>query len=327
MSLVIDNLSAAYGDTRVLWDVSMQIGPGETVALIGSNGAGKSSLLGAISGLVKHLGGGVRFGEHDLSNLTPDEIVKFGVVQVPQGRRLFGALTVHENLLMGAYLRRDADIASDLERVLELFPRLKERYTFLAGRLSGGEQQQVAIARAMMARPKVMLIDEMSLGLAPVLVDQLLEILASIHRSGVAILMVEQDVQTALEFAERAYVLETGRVVLAGPCARLLDDPACAKPISGCSRRKHRASVGHREKTRYDDTAADNFGDRDGMVLHDRAGFGHRCHAADRTRPLARLRDRRQERGDIVTRVRRTSARRNDDDGRHLHVSEHGRHA
>lgn len=233
MALVIDTLSAAYGDTQVLWDVSLRIEPGELVALIGSNGAGKSSLLGAISGLVGKRGGTVVYDGIDLTTLAPDAVVRAGVVQVPQGRRLFNSLTVRENLLMGAYLRHDAEVASDLEKILGLLPRLRERYTFLAGKLSGGEQQQVAIARAMMARPKVMLIDEMSLGLAPVLVDQLLEILTLINASGVAIVMVEQDVQTALEFATRAYVLETGRVTLAGSCAGLLDDPQVRRAYLG----------------------------------------------------------------------------------------------
>jgi len=233
MALVVDSLSAGYGDTRVLWDVSLSVEPGEIVALIGSNGAGKSSLLGAISGLVRIDGGGVRFAGQDLTRLPPDAIVRAGVVQVPQGRRLFGSLTVRENLLMGAYARNDGDVRADLARVLELLPRLAERYEFLAGRLSGGEQQQVAIARALMARPKVLLIDEMSLGLAPVLVDQLLLILRRINDAGVGILMVEQDVQTALEFATRAYVLETGRVTLSGAAAELLDDPLVQKAYLG----------------------------------------------------------------------------------------------
>ena len=233
MALVVDTLCAAYGDTQVLWDVSIRVEPGEVVALIGSNGAGKSSLLGAMSGLVKKRGGTVVYDGTDLTALQPDAIVRAGVVQVPQGRRLFNSLTVHENLLMGAYLRKDKAVASDLERVLEMLPRLRQRYEFLAGKLSGGEQQQVAIARALMARPKVMLIDEMSLGLAPVLVDQLLEILTTINASGVAILMVEQDVQTALEFATRAYVLETGRVTLVGRSSQLLDDPRVQKAYLG----------------------------------------------------------------------------------------------
>ncbi len=233
MALLVEGLGAAYGDTQVLWDVTIAIEAGEIVALIGSNGAGKSSLLGAISGLVRKRGGRVAYDGIELTSLAPDAIVRAGVVQVPQGRRLFNSLTVAENLMMGAYLRRDAEVATDLERVLELLPRLRQRYDFLAGRLSGGEQQQVAIARALMARPKVLLIDEMSLGLAPVLVDQLLEILTSINRSGVGIVMVEQDVQTALEFATRAYVLETGRVTLAGPAAQLLDDPQVKRAYLG----------------------------------------------------------------------------------------------
>ncbi len=232
-TLRIEGLSAGYGDTQVLWDVSIAIAPGEIVALIGSNGAGKSSLLGAISGLVGKRGGSVHFGDRDLTRLAPDAIVQTGVLQVPQGRRLFGSLTVEENLLMGAYLRNDREVKADLERILVMLPRLKQRFGFLAGRLSGGEQQQVAIARALMARPKILLIDEMSLGLAPVLVDQLLAIIAEINASGVAILMVEQDVQTALEASTRAYVLETGRVTLEGPSAQLLDDPNVKRAYLG----------------------------------------------------------------------------------------------
>jgi branched-chain amino acid transport system ATP-binding protein len=232
-SLVVDRLSAGYGDTQVLWDVSLRVDPGEIVALIGSNGAGKSTLLGAISGIVRTWSGETRYGDERLSGLDPDRIVHDGVVQVPQGRRLFGSLTVEENLLMGAYLRRDDEVRDDLERILTLLPRLRERYRFLAGRLSGGEQQQVAIARALMARPKVLLIDEMSLGLAPVLVDHLIELLQTIHATGVPILIVEQDVQTALEVSSRAYVLETGRIVLEGPSTRLLDDPQVKKAYLG----------------------------------------------------------------------------------------------
>ncbi len=231
--LVVEKLSAGYGDAQVLWDVSLELGAGETVALVGSNGAGKSTLLGAISGVVDVSGGSVRFDDLELRGLPPDRIVSAGVVQVPQGRRLFGGLTVRENLLMGAYLRNDREIDADLEHVLGLLPRLRERFAFLAGRLSGGEQQQVAIARALMARPKVLLIDEMSLGLAPVLVDQLLDILAQIRAAGVTILMVEQDVQTALEFAERAYVLEAGRITLSGLARDLLDDPQVQKAYLG----------------------------------------------------------------------------------------------
>jgi branched-chain amino acid transport system ATP-binding protein len=155
------------------------------------------------------------------------------VVQVPQGRRLFSSLTVEDNLRMGAYLRRDREVEADLEKILALLPRLRERYDYLAGRLSGGEQQQVAMGRALMARPQVLLIDEMSLGLAPVLVDALIDILAQIHATGVSILIVEQDVQTALEVSSRAYVLETGRIILTGASADLLDDPQVKKAYLG----------------------------------------------------------------------------------------------
>jgi branched-chain amino acid transport system ATP-binding protein len=232
-ALRIAGLSAGYGDTQVLWDVSLEVRPGEMVAIIGSNGAGKSTLLGAISGIVRVWGGSVQYGERDITGNAPDRVVSAGIVQVPQGRRLFSSLTVEENLLMGAFLRRDNEVKSDLERILTLLPRIRERYSFLAGTLSGGEQQQVAIARAMMARPKVMLIDEMSLGLAPVMVDQLLEILTAINATGVSIVIVEQDVQTALETATRAYVLETGRVTLSGPSSQLLDDPQVQKAYLG----------------------------------------------------------------------------------------------
>ncbi len=232
-ALLVDALSAGYGDTQVLWDVSLRVDPGEVVALIGSNGAGKSTLLGAISGIVKTWSGAARYGETSLTGLEPDRIVSAGVLQVPQGRRLFGSLSVEDNLRMGAYLRKDREVESDLKRMLDLLPKLRERYDYLAGRLSGGEQQQVAIARALMARPQMLLIDEMSLGLAPVLVDQLIELLASIHQTGVSILIVEQDVQTALEVSSRAYVLETGRITLSGPSAELLDDPQVKKAYLG----------------------------------------------------------------------------------------------
>lgn len=231
--LRVEHLTAGYGDTQVLWDISFEIEPGEIVAIIGSNGAGKSTLLGAISGLVRTWSGSVTYAGGNLTGRLPDRLVSAGIVQVPQGRRLFGSMTVEENLLMGAFLRNDGEVKSDLEKMLVLLPRLRERFGYLAGHLSGGEQQQVAIARALMARPRVLLLDEMSLGLAPVLVDQLLEIIKTINATGVAILMVEQDVQTALEVSSRAYVLETGRITLAGPSSELLDDPKVKKAYLG----------------------------------------------------------------------------------------------
>lgn len=232
-ALRVEKLSASYGDTRVLWDVSLEVDAGEIVALIGSNGAGKSSLLGAISGIVRVDGGRVMYGERELTRLPADRIVSAGIVQIPQGRRLFTSLTVRENLLMGAHLRGDREVDADLERVLTLLPRIRERYDYLAGRLSGGEQQMVAIARALMARPQVILIDEMSLGLAPVLVDQLLVILREINAQGVSILMVEQDVETALEFSSRAYVLETGRMIMNGRSSELLGDESIKRAYLG----------------------------------------------------------------------------------------------
>jgi branched-chain amino acid transport system ATP-binding protein len=231
--LRVEGLSAGYGDTQVLWGVSFDVQPGEVVAIIGSNGAGKSTLLGALSGLVRTWSGSVTYGERDLTGAPVDAIVSAGIVQVPQGRRLFTSMSVEENLLMGAFLRRDNEIRSDLEKLLELLPRLRERFGYLAGNLSGGEQQQVAIARALMSRPQVLLIDEMSLGLAPVLVDQLLEIIKTINATGVAILMVEQDVETALEISSRAYVLEAGHFILAGQSNQLLDDPKVRQAYLG----------------------------------------------------------------------------------------------
>jgi branched-chain amino acid transport system ATP-binding protein len=231
--LRVDGLCAGYGDTQVLWGVSFDVQPGEIVAIIGSNGAGKSTLLGALSGLVRTWSGSVTYAGRDLTGAQVDEIVSAGIVQVPQGRRLFSSMSVEENLLMGAFLRRDPEVRSDLENLLGLLPRLRERLGYLAGNLSGGEQQQVAIARALMSRPKVLLIDEMSLGLAPVLVDALLEIIKTINATGVAILMVEQDVETALEISSRAYVLEAGHFILAGPSAELLDDPQVRRAYLG----------------------------------------------------------------------------------------------
>jgi branched-chain amino acid transport system ATP-binding protein len=232
--LEVEQLVGGYGDVQVLQGVSLEVRQGEVVALIGANGSGKTTLLCTISQLLRPRTGSIRFGGKDLSRSSPEEMVRAGVLHAPQGRRLFGGLTVGENLLQGAYLRRDRrGIAEDLSWVLDLFPRLRERWTQLGGRLSGGEQQMCALARALMGRPRLLLIDELSLGLAPVVVAMLLGVLREINSRGTAVLFVEQDVQVALEHAHRGYVLETGRILKTGPAAALLDDPAIRQAYLG----------------------------------------------------------------------------------------------
>ncbi len=232
--LQIENLNVAYGDVQVLWDVNLDINQGEIVALVGSNGAGKSTTLATISGLLKPRSGSIKFEGRELAGATTREIVQAGIAHVPEGRRLFGALTVRENLLLGAFQRTDkAQIEQDYQQVISLFPRLQQRLTQLAGKLSGGEQQMVAIGRGMMARPKLLMIDELSLGLAPVIVESLVEIINQLNATGTTILIVEQDVQTALEQASRGYVLETGYVTLSGSASSLLADERVKKAYLG----------------------------------------------------------------------------------------------
>jgi branched-chain amino acid transport system ATP-binding protein len=223
--LEVAGLDAGYGEAQVLWDVSLRVDAREIVALVGANGAGKTTLLSTIAGLVAPTRGSIIFDGVQIAGRTPEKIVATGISLVPQGRRLFGGLTVHENLLMGAFHRRDTDVAADLERIYGLFARLRERAGQLAGTLSGGEQQMCAIGRALMARPKLLLVDELSLGLAPIIVQQLLEVLAGLRREGMTIVLVEQDVQIALETADRGYVIENGRVTLSGPARTVLADP------------------------------------------------------------------------------------------------------
>jgi branched-chain amino acid transport system ATP-binding protein len=212
-------------DVQVLWEIDLAIGPGEIVALVGPNGAGKSTTLSTISGIVRSRAGRILFNGQPIQEAPTKRIVQLGIAHVPEGRRLFSALSVRDNLLMGAFQRREkAKIADDLARTLDLFPRLKERLGALGGNLSGGEQQMVAIGRGLMSRPRLLMIDELSLGLAPVIVESLFEILGQVNRDGTAILIVEQDVQAALELATRGYVLETGQITLAGPSASLLGD-------------------------------------------------------------------------------------------------------
>jgi branched-chain amino acid transport system ATP-binding protein len=224
--LEIRDLDAGYGEAQVLWDVALDVRAGEIVAILGANGAGKSTLLAAITGLVRARRGRITFEGEDVTRWSPERIVARGIGHVPQGRRLFGGLSVLDNLLMGAFHRSDGDgVREDLERVFTLFPRLAERRRQLAGKLSGGEQQMCAIGRGLMGRPKLLLVDELSLGLAPIVVEQLLEVLVSLRKRDVTLLVVEQDVQVALETADRAYVLETGRVALSGSAAQIAADP------------------------------------------------------------------------------------------------------
>ncbi|MBV9229532.1 MAG: ABC transporter ATP-binding protein [Chloroflexi bacterium] len=224
--LMVRGLDSGYDETQVLWDVSLDIMRGEVVALVGANGAGKSTLLSVLSGLLPAWKGSIAFAGQDITHYRAEHIVKLGLAHVPQGRRLFGGLTIEENLKLGAYTRRGGSmqaIADDLERVYALLPRLRERRKQLAGSLSGGEQQMCAIARGLMARPFLLLIDELSLGLAPNIVDDILAAIDNILRQeNLSFLLVEQDVQIALERANRGYVIENGHIVLSGPAADLL---------------------------------------------------------------------------------------------------------
>ena len=224
--LAIEHLDAGYGDVQVLWDVSLEVRPGEVVALIGANGAGKSTLLWTISGLLPPRSGSTRLTGRRIDGLSPSAVVGLGVTQVPQGRRLFPGLTVEENLLQGAYHRRDGGaINEDLEFVLALFPRMRERLRQPAGSLSGGEQQMCAVGRGLMARPKLLMVDELSLGLAPIVVEAIYEAVTKVRERGMTVFIVEQDVQLALEQADRGYVLDVGRIVMSGPARELMADP------------------------------------------------------------------------------------------------------
>jgi len=220
--LDIDDLHVYYGAIHALKGVSLNVGEGEIVTLIGANGAGKSTTLRAINGLNHPRRGQIRFQGVDITGATPHSIVKSGIAQSPEGRRLFPRMSVTENLEMGAFQRTDrANFAGDMARVFELFPRLKERRAQKAGTLSGGEQQMCAIGRALMARPKLLLLDEPSMGLAPIFVERIFEIVVEINKQGTPVLLVEQNALMALEVAQRGYVMETGRIALHGPAAEL----------------------------------------------------------------------------------------------------------
>jgi branched-chain amino acid transport system ATP-binding protein len=232
--LTIEGLGAGYGDVRVLWDISLAVEAGEITCIVGSNGAGKTTLLRTISGLVPATSGRVLFAGQDVTALPPDQILARGIAHVPEGRRLFRGLNVRDNLLLGAYLRRDnAEIERDLDYVFALFPILRERQKQDAMTLSGGEQQMCAIGRGIMSRPKLLMIDELSLGLAPRLVERLGEALLEINRTGITILLVEQDVMTAFEIARHGLIIETGRVSLRGTTAMLADDPGIRQAYLG----------------------------------------------------------------------------------------------
>jgi branched-chain amino acid transport system ATP-binding protein len=231
--LEIAGLSAGYGEVPVLSGVGLLIRPGEIVTLVGSNGAGKTTLLRAISRVIGARGT-LRFAAHDLTALSPEEVFGLGLVQVPEGRQLFDKMSVEDNLRMGTYRRRDEDgIRQSFERVYQLFPVLAERRQQIAGSLSGGEQQMCAIARALMAAPKLLTVDEMSLGLAPVVVDSLLGVLIEIRKQGITVLLVEQDVFAAFSVADRGYVMETGHIVREGSVAELQNDPEVRKAYLG----------------------------------------------------------------------------------------------
>jgi branched-chain amino acid transport system ATP-binding protein len=232
--LAVNNLEVCYGVISALQDVSLQIAPGEIVTLIGANGAGKTTLLRTVSGLIQQRRGTIRFDNVDVSTRKPHEIVRLGMSHVPEGRQVFPAHTVRENLYLGAYQDNDtARIRQNLDRCYSLFPVLAERREQRAGTLSGGEQQMLAIGRALMARPKLLLLDEPSLGLAPLIVRKIFEIIREINAAGTTVFLVEQNAHMALAIAHRAYVLQTGRVIKSDDAKRLLEDPDVKKAYLG----------------------------------------------------------------------------------------------
>ncbi|MFP4128546.1 MAG: ABC transporter ATP-binding protein [Desulfonatronovibrio sp.] len=225
--LKLDNIHTYYGNIHAIKGLSLEVKQGEIVTLIGSNGAGKSTTLMSISGITRPKTGKIFFQDTEITSALTDQIVSMGITQVPEGRMIFPRLTVYENLLMGAYLRKDRKgIKLDEERSFELFPILKERRKQTGGTLSGGEQQMLAIARALMARPKLLLLDEPSLGLAPIVVENIFEVITTINSGGTTILLVEQNAQMALQIAHKGYVLETGKIILEGPARELMENPS-----------------------------------------------------------------------------------------------------
>jgi branched-chain amino acid transport system ATP-binding protein len=234
MSLLeVDDIHTHYGSIEALKGVSLTVDEGEVVTLIGSNGAGKSTTLRSISGLTPASSGKITFDGEDITRVPAHEVVPRGVALSPEGRHVFHRMTVRENLVLGAHHRRGTDTAEDLDKVYDLFPRLKERDRQKAGTMSGGEQQMLAIGRALMARPKLLMLDEPSMGIAPILVQRIYETIGEINRTGVAILLVEQNANYALDISSRGYVLETGRVAIANDSAHLRDDPEVQRAYLG----------------------------------------------------------------------------------------------
>ena len=231
--LKVNNINVYYGAIHAIKDVSFEVNDGEIVTLIGANGAGKSTTLQTISGLLRSRTGSIEFMGKDIGSVPPDKLVAHGLAQVPEGRRVFLQMTVEENLEMGAFTQPNSTIAPNMEKVYAQFPRLKERRRQVAGTLSGGEQQMLAMGRALMSNPKLLMLDEPSMGLAPILVEQIFDIIKQLHQMGTTILLVEQNAQMALSVADRGYVLETGRVTLSGPGKELLADEAVKKAYLG----------------------------------------------------------------------------------------------
>ncbi len=231
--LAVQNLVAGYGPAPVLHGATLDVAPGEIVALLGSNGAGKSTFNNNVCGLYRAWAGRINFGDDDITASDPAQIVARGLIQVPEGRRVFPNLSVRENLLLGAYRRGHANRAKNFERVLETFPRLRERLAQAAGTLSGGEQQMLAIGRGLMAEPRLLILDEPSLGLSPLLVEEMFALIERLNKEGLAVLLVEQNVVQSLAIAHRAYVMENGRIVLSGEARALADDPELRKAYLG----------------------------------------------------------------------------------------------
>ena len=231
--LKVENINVYYGNIHAIHDISFEVAQGEIVSLIGANGAGKSTILKTVSGLLRTKTGSITFLGNDIRTTAPHHIVEKGLAHVPEGRRIFLQMTVQENLEMGAYTQKAGTLAADIENVYQRFPRLRERRRQVAGTLSGGEQQMLAMGRALMSHPSLLMLDEPSMGLAPLLVEQIFDIIQELHRAGTTILLVEQNAQMALSIADRAYVLETGRIVMQGSAREMLEDDKVRKAYLG----------------------------------------------------------------------------------------------